>query len=389
MTAQADAVIVGGRVAGAATALQLARRGARVVVLERGRYGSDTVSTHAFMRTGVVQLNRWGLLDRLRRTGVPPVRSTVFRYPGGNVHISLRPAAGVDALYAPRRSTLDALLVDAAAEAGADVRHEVRVTGLLHDARGRVAGVRAEDRAGHAIEVPARFTVGADGIRSAVAGWVAAPYDRRGRSASGVLYGYVDGLDVEGYEWAYAGTAAAGFIPTEGGQVCVFAGTTAPRFRQLPGSAPERFERLLAEASPSMADRVAGARMTGRLRGFGGLPGYLRRAGGPGWALVGDAGYFKDPLSTHGMSDALRDAELLARALDEALGGTPEPAALSRYQQVRDRLSTALFDVVEQVSGYGWSEEELRRLLRAMSAAMSDEIDLLLALDRPGGAAVA
>jgi flavin-dependent dehydrogenase len=129
--------------------------------------------------------------------------------------------------------------------------------------------------------------------------------------------------------------------------------------------------------------------MTGRLRGFGGLPGYLRRAGGPGWTLVGDAGYFKDPLSTHGMSDALRDAELLARALVDALGGAPEPAALAGYQQVRDRLSTALFDVVEQVSGYGWSEEELRRLLRAMSAAMSDEIDLLLALDRPGGAAVA
>jgi flavin-dependent dehydrogenase len=389
MTAPVDAVVVGGRLAGAATALHLARAGASVVVLERGRYGSDTVSTHALMRAGVVQLHRWNLLDRLRRAGVPPVRTTVFHYASGDVHISLRPAAGVDALYAPRRTTLDALLVDAAAQAGARIQHGVTVTGLLRDPHGRVAGVSAVARDGARFDVPARFTVGADGLRSSVATWVDAPYERRGRSASGVLYGYLAGLDTDGYEWGYGGRASAGLIPTDDGLVCVFGATDAQRFRTLPGAAPERFAALVREASPAMAERVADARPVGRLRGFGGLRGYLRRPAGPGWALVGDAGYFKDPLSTHGMSDALRDAELLARGIEAALGGLPEPAALGEYARERNRLSTALFDVTEQIASHDWSEEQLRQLLRQLSAAMSDEIDTLLALDGHGPAAVA
>jgi flavin-dependent dehydrogenase len=122
----------------------------------------------------------------------------------------------------------------------------------------------------------------------------------------------------------------------------------------------------------------------GRLRGFGGLPGYLRRPAGPGWALVGDAGYFKDPLSTHGMSDALRDAELLARAIEATLAGRPEAVALDGYRRERNRLSTELFEVTEVVAGHDWSEEQLRRLLRQLSAAMSDEIDTLVALDGHG-----
>ena len=390
MTAAHDVVVVGGRVAGAATALQLARRGVRVLVLDRGSYGSDTVSTHALMRTGVVQLNRWGLLDRLVSAGVPPVGTTVFHHVSGDTRISLRPAAGVDALYAPRRTTLDALLVDAAAEAGAEIRHGVRVTGLLRDAGGRVTGVHAEDRSGTRSAVPARVVVGADGVRSAVAGWVGAPVDRQGRTASGLLYGYLAGLPADGYEWFYGHGASAGFIPTEDGLVCVFAATGAQRFRGLPGAATDRFARLLAEASPAAADRVAQARPVGRLRGFGGVPGFLRRAGGPGWALAGDAGYFKDPLSTHGMSDALRDAELLAIAVADALGGrVPEAAALAGFQRERDRLSASLFAVTEQVAGHDWTEDELRRHLRELSAAMSDEIDALLALDAHPAAAVA
>jgi flavin-dependent dehydrogenase len=390
MTARYDVVVVGGRVAGAATALQLARRGVRVLVLDRGSYRSDTVSTHALMRTGVVQLKRWGLLDRLVSAGVPPVRTTVFHHLSGDTHITLRPAAGVDALYAPRRTTLDAMLVYAAAEAGAEVRHGVRVTGLLRDSRGRVAGVRAEARGGTRFKVPARVTVGADGVRSAVAGWVGAAVDRQGRAASGVVYGYLADLPTDGYEWFYGHRASAGFIPTEDGLVCAFAATSAQRFRTLPGAATNRFTALLAEASPAAAERVAHARPTGRLRGFGGVPGFLRRAGGPGWALVGDAGYFKDPLSTHGMSDGLRDAELLAIALlDILVGGLPDAVALAALQQQRDRLSAGLFDATERIAAHDWTEDELRRRLRELSAAMSDEIDTLLALDAGSAPAVA
>jgi flavin-dependent dehydrogenase len=379
-----DVVVVGGRVAGAATALLLARQGLSVLVLERETYGSDTTSTHALLRTGVMQLHRWGLLDRLIDAGVPPVRASVFHYAGGDAHVALRPAGGVDALYAPRRTTLDAMLVDAAVAAGADVRHGWRATSLFRDLDGRVAGVLAADHRGRPVKVAGRMTVAADGLHSRIAKWVGAPMLLQGTASTGVVYGYFAGVPSEGYEWAYRGRASAGFIPTQGGLTCVFAATSAPRFRTLAGGAEERFAQLLAEAAPSWPAVLDGARRDGRLRGFGGHPGFLRRAHGPGWALVGDAGYYKDPLSAHGLSDALRDAELLTRAIVPALSGrTPEAIALAGYQRRRDELSRVLFGVTEQIAAHDWTEERVRQLLRELSAAISDEFEALTDLDRP------
>src|SRR4029453_12858161 len=120
--------------AGAATAMLLARRGLRVLAVDRGAYGTDTLSTHALMRAGVLQLARWGLLDRIEAAGTPRVRRTVFHYPDDVVDIPINPAADVPALFAPRRTVLDRVLVDAAADAGADVRHRVRLVDLLRGA---------------------------------------------------------------------------------------------------------------------------------------------------------------------------------------------------------------------------------------------------------------
>src|SRR5689334_9822457 len=214
-----DVVIVGGRVAGASTAMLLARAGARVAVVERSRLGGDTLSTHALMRAGVLQLLRWGLLERLVNAATPPIASAQFHYGDGTTtRVSIRPAAGVEALYAPRRYLLDRLLTDAAAEAGAEILPEMTVTGVRRDDGGRVLGVYAVDRAGRALELPAVTTVGADGIRSTVADLVQAPVIRRGRSASGIFYRYVAGLPTDGYEWAYRDGAAAGLIPTNNGE---------------------------------------------------------------------------------------------------------------------------------------------------------------------------
>jgi 2-polyprenyl-6-methoxyphenol hydroxylase-like FAD-dependent oxidoreductase len=383
MRSQYDAVIVGGRVAGASTALLLAHSGARVVVVERAAPGRDTLSTHGLMRGGVLQLSRRGVLDRLVAAGTPAITSTIFHYADGTTtRVSIRPRAGVDALYAPRRYLLDRLLLEAASEAGADVLHETTVTGLRRDDRGRVCGVRAVERTGRAVELSADITIGADGVRSTVADLVHAPVIRHGRAASAMLYRYVARLPADGYEWAYGARAAAGLIPTNDGETCVFVGTAADRMPALRRTGAERaFGTLLAQAAPGFADRVAAAGEAGRLHGWAGTRGYIRRSWGPGWALVGDAGYFRDPITTHGMTDALRDAELLAQAIAASTTGRlSAPAAFARYQATRDRLSASMFAATDDVASYRWDSVRVQGLLRRVSAAMTDEVDHLEAL---------
>jgi 2-polyprenyl-6-methoxyphenol hydroxylase-like FAD-dependent oxidoreductase len=376
-----DVVVVGGRIAGASTALLLARAGANVVLVDRGRHGSDTVSTHGLMRAGVLQLLRWGVLPEVIAAGTPPVRDVIFHYADAEpVRVTLRPSAGVDALYAPRRHLIDRLLVDAAAAAGAEVLHETTATELLRDTTGRVTGVRVLGRRGNAAELHASFTVGADGLRSTVAEGAAAPVVRQGMTEGAVLYRYFEDLPAEGYEWAYGDRAAAGLIPTNDA-TCVFVATTPARLRRLrrDGSA-QAFRTVLATAAPTFVDRVAAATPASSLRGWAGARGFLRRCWGPGWALVGDAGYFKDPITTHGMSDAMRDAELLADALLAALSGSPEATTLASYERTRDSLSSQLFAVTEAVAGFDWDLDRVRLLLREVSSAMADEVDHLQAL---------
>ncbi len=230
-----DVVVVGARAAGAATAMLLARQGRRVLLLDRDRYGADTLSTHALMRGGVFLLSRWGLLDRIVDAGTPPVRQTRFDYGTDSVTVAIKPTFGVEALYAPRRTVLDPVLVHAAVAAGAEVRFGVGVAGLLRDDSGRVVGVHGRDRTGAAVAIRARLTVGADGIRSTVARAAGAATRRVGVGASTIIYGYWSDLSIDGYEWYYRPGYSAGLIPTNGGEVCVFAGLPAHGLRRRGG----------------------------------------------------------------------------------------------------------------------------------------------------------
>jgi flavin-dependent dehydrogenase len=376
-----DVIVVGARCAGSATAMLLARRGLRVLVLDRARYGSDTVSTHALMRGGVLQLQRWGLLDAIVAAGTPPVTRVVFHYPDEITPISLKPAAGVTALYAPRRTVLDRVLADAALAAGADLRFGVTVTELLRDNAGRVTGVGGRDADGERLLASAPLTVGADGIRSLVAREAGAQVIRTARSAgTAVLYGYWDGLPANGYEWLYAPGAAAGLIPTNEGQTLVFAGTTPTQMKAARrGETTLRtLKTLLETVSPAMAERVSAAKAPRWLRGFVGMPGFVRQPWGPGWALVGDAGFYEDPLSTHGITDALRDAELLADTVFEIhSGASTEAAALTGYQQTRDALARRLFGTVDAIASLTWTVPQVRRLLLEASSAMSEQVEAL------------
>jgi menaquinone-9 beta-reductase len=375
-----DAIIVGARAAGAATAMLLARRGLRVLALERAQYGSDTLSTHALMRPAVLQLHRWGLLDRVREAGTPPVRRVTFRYPGENVAVDLPPSDGVDALFAPRRTVLDRILVDAARESGARVAFGISVESLQRDSAGRVTGVVARDAAGHTFSLRARIVVGADGIRSVVARQAGAEVTHSSKVEGAVLFGYFADIDTNGYEWGYAPGMSAGFIPTNDGEVCVFVGCATRRFRnEVQPDLHLGFHSILERVSTEMARRVASAGQTGPFRGSASIRGFYRKAFGPGWALVGDAGLFRDPITTHGITDAFRDAELLARAISGI-------ESLEHYEATRDAVSRPVFDVTERIAAYDWNMDEIRLHLREVSRAMKPELGLLLGWDAAAAA---
>jgi flavin-dependent dehydrogenase len=347
----------------------------KVLAVDRARYGSDTLSTHALMRTGVLQLHRWGLLHRVKSTGATPVNRVVFHYPDETMRVEIRPSDGVDALYAPRRTVLDPLLVDAAREAGADVRFGVIVDDLLKDSSGRVVGIRARDEQAGELELSADLVVGADGIRSIVAQSVNAEVIRRAHNSGAAVYGYYSGVKAAGYEWAYAPGVSAGLIPTNDGQVCVFIGGSEADFRRRVFPSLDRnFETILREASPDLAERVSGGSLEARYRGFAGVRGYIRACQGDGWALVGDAGYFRDPITTHGISDAFRDAEILSRAATGEI-------TMSAYQSTRDSVIGGLFGVTDRIAGYDWSMKEIRGHLRDVSRSTRPELELIERMD--------
>lgn len=364
-----DVVIAGARVAGAATAMLLARGGLRVLVVDPVPVGRDTLSTHALMRGGVLQLHRWGLMDHIRAGDTPPVTRTVFQYGSERVAVDIKPRDGMDALYAPRRTVLDPLLVGAARDAGAHVLTGWAVTDVRRGPGGGIQAVEIKTPGASPRTVAAGLLVGADGLNSRVARLVQAPVDHTAPHCTASIYGYWRGLDVDGFEWHYGPGKATGLIPTNDGETCVFASLPPALFH---AGRREGLDALFMDTvrglSPALARRLG--RSSGRLRAFAGAPGRLRRAAGAGWALVGDAGYFKDPLTAHGITDALRDAELLARAV---LSG--EGAGLPSYQLHRDRLSLDLFRVTDRIASFDWSLEELGDLHVALSRAMRAEVE--------------
>jgi 2-polyprenyl-6-methoxyphenol hydroxylase-like FAD-dependent oxidoreductase len=363
-----DAVVVGARCAGAATAFLLARSGAKVLVVDRQPYGSDTMSTHALMRSAVMQLTRWGLIPKIAAAGTPAIRSTTFHYGNEAIRVDIKPDHGVDFLLAPRRTVLDPLLVDAAREAGAAVRHGVALSALQFASNGRVIGASLRDGSGACRTVRSDIVIGADGRQSTVAQLVNSRAFVEGFNASGLVFGYFADLDRDGLHWHFAKNAAAGVIPTNAGH-CVFAAVPASQFvTTFRGDVTRGFLQALASSFPELRADVGRATLISRLRSFGGATSYLRQCHGAGWALVGDAGYFKDPLTAHGITDALRDARLLSRGIVD--GGT---RGLEAYQRERDALSVPLMRATDAIASFSWDLDEVKQLHADLSAAMKAE----------------
>jgi 2-polyprenyl-6-methoxyphenol hydroxylase-like FAD-dependent oxidoreductase len=371
-----DVVVVGARCAGAATAMSLARKGLAVLLLDRAGEGTDTLSTHALMRAGVLQLHHWGLLDRVRRRGTPVVRSTSFHYADDVVAIDLKPRDGIDGLYAPRRLVIDALLVEAAREAQVEVVHKIEVIDLIRASEGRVAGVVVKDADGRTAEVAADLVIGADGMRSRVAALVEATPYRTGRHATAVIFSYFADVGLDGYHWYFRPRVSAGVIPTNDGLTCVFVAMPPERFHdELRHDLAAGHRRVLNECDATLASVVKEDKRAERYRAFPGAVGYFRRSWGPGWALVGDAAYFKDPLTAHGMTDALVDAEVLARAVADRA-----EHALDAYERARDVRALSFFEATDAIASFAWDMPTVQGLHHAISDAMKREAASVVAM---------
>lgn len=365
-----DVTVVGARAAGAATAMLLARQGARVLLIDRGRYGSDTLSTHALMRGAVLQLARWNVLPSIQAAGTPRVTKATFIYDNEPISVAVKPRDGVDALAAPRRTVLDRLLVDAAIGAGVEVAYGTRAVDLhRHANASRVSGVVVANDAGAARTIMTPLVVGADGMRSRVAHLAGAPVLRTARHAAANVFGYWSGLPVDGYRWYYAEGLAAGAIPTNDGLTCVFASVPAARFAAVfRADLAGGYHSVVARAAVDISVAMPAATLEGALHGFPGHPGYYRQAAGPGWALVGDAAYFKDPLTAHGITDALIESEYLAMAI-----GSGTDAALTAYDAGREARTRALFDITDRIASFDWTLDEVRALHKQLAEEMSRE----------------
>ncbi len=367
----------------------LARLGHGVVVVDQASLPSDTVSTHSIARSGVVQLRRWGLLDAVLDSGAPAIRQVTFNAAGESVRRQIKHKSGVDLLVAPRRYVLDTVVATAAERAGAQVRPGVTVTGVRWDRRGRVAGVYGHDRAGAPVELGARHVVGADGLGSRVAGLVGAAVNEARPAGGAAQYAYYAGIPWTGFEFFVAARSFAGVFPTHDGQACIWVCSPAADARAIrrgTRSRAEAFGELLERSAPQFAERLRQARRTSPVQGVLRQPNQLRQAFGPGWALVGDAGYYRDAVTACGISDAFRDAELLAVALDQALGATAEAeeaAALAHYQQQRDQALREVFEITCRLAAYP-PVPAFIELQKQLGAAIDKEAAALAARPVPG-----
>ncbi|MEX2246370.1 MAG: NAD(P)/FAD-dependent oxidoreductase [Dehalococcoidia bacterium] len=348
-----DAIVVGARCAGSPTAMLLARKGHRVLVLDRDTFPSDIMSTHFIQLQGVVQLEKWGLLDAVKATNCPPIPKTIFHI--GDVAVSppLPPELQGVVAYCPRRTVLDKILVDAAREAGAEVREGFSVKELLFEGD-TVVGVRGRDKtAGTDVEERAKITIGADGMHSTVARAVNAPAYNEKPSLSCAYYSYFSNVHLDGAELFLGENGGCLAFPTNDGLACIAVGQANEKFDEFRSDIEGNFYRYLDLISADMAQRVRAGKREERWIGTADVPNFFKKPYGPGWALVGDAGYHKDPVTGLGIMDCFRDAELLADAIDDGFAGRePLEQALSGYQAKRDEAALPMYELTTSlVSG--------------------------------------
>lgn len=363
-----DAIVVGARCAGSATAMLLAQQGARVLLVDREPRMHDTLSTHALMRPAVSMLSQWGLLPQIIESGAAPVTHTRFIYGSETVDVPIESDELVPSLFAPRRWVLDRILRDAAVAAGAELHCGMNFESLKFDSDGRAVAANLRKLYGNTQTIKADMIVGADGLRSSVALAAGARAQVQSDAKSATVYTYIYGVPNEGYRWYYANGKAAGLIPTNDGAHCLFASTSRDLFSQTFGKdAYSGAVGMLSGWEPKLGAKLAFSGPAEPTRRFLGSTGFIRECAGPGWALVGDAGYFKDPASAHGISDAFLDAARLANAFIQS------PELVTQYQADRDKHATEIFRISQEMASLSWDLDELKMLHLQLAKCMKAE----------------
>jgi len=361
-----DAIVVGARCAGSPMALLLARKGYKVLLVDRSTFPSDLpFSTHYIHQSGAARLRRWGLLEKIVASNCPPITTYHFDFGAFKLTGSPPPADGVKEAYAPRRKVLDDILVKAAVEAGAEIRTAFSVEELNWD-DDRVVGIRGRAKGGSVVTEESRIVIGADGMHSMVARAVQAAEYNTKPPLQGPYFSYWSGVRMKGFEF-YPGAFRGAFgWMTNDGLALIGVGFAAQKHATVRTDIEEHYLRAIAEDAPDLAGRMQSGRREERFIG-GVVPNYFRKPFGPGWALVGDAGYLKDPCTAEGITDALHSAELLADAIDSGFSGQQTlDAALERYEQQRNEAALPLYEFTCQLATLAPPPPEMQRLLAAL-----------------------
>jgi flavin-dependent dehydrogenase len=339
---EADVVIVGARLAGCATGIPLAKAGRKVVAIDRAKFPSNTISTHGLFPGHAKELEKLGALQRVLDLDPPKVRKFDVYHLGWHVVEHATDVEGIDYGFCIARTDLDLALVETAREQGVDVRERTAMTEVIFE-DGRARGIRYKARDGSTGEIRAPLTVGADGRRSPTAAQVGADPPYRGsKNGRGFAYWYLDDPKM-GTHWRETltlwqiGLTHVMTAPMPHGRMVAILMAPTDQIAEIRRDPDEMLARTLREHR-HLADRIQGGTNWSKPFIAEDMPAFFRRSSGPGWALTGDAGHYKDAVIGQGIRDALEWGRRLGETAAPLLYAPDRlDTELRKLEHARDR----------------------------------------------------
>ncbi|MBI06252.1 MAG: FAD-dependent oxidoreductase [Rhodospirillaceae bacterium] len=359
-----DIIVVGARCAGAPTAMILAQKGYRVLLLERDGVPSNMMhSTHLIHPLGVAYLKDWGLLKTIEARSTPFTDWTVDLH-GAVMHGPPPPFSGVAHSIAPRRDILDGELAAAAERAGAELQFNCRVNGLMFE-DGRVVGVEAKDKEGCKFQARTKLVIGADGPGSMVAKCTAAEEYHVEPPLQSNIWSYWQNVDIKHLYITVHQNAGVFAFPSSDDTVLIASNLMYGEFLDARRRKEAAFYERLNQTAPHIAAKVSSGERVDRFYS-GCTRSFVRRSHGPGWALVGDAGMKKDPVTAQGIATAFASADMLALAVDHGIRSGNLDAELAEYERARDKWLMPYYHFTLQLASFAKPNKRQEKLNRAL-----------------------